>query len=90
MRVFPRNSCGMTKESSFMDWRTYLYRQSLTSICDSGSETGRWIVPCLSCDNSSTCFWHESRWDPIQCHYPTLSHKKLSSCLTNKKVLIYN
>lgn len=89
MRVFPRDVCGLTEEINYFDWRTYLYRQSLTSKCRSGSETGRWLVPCNHCDNSSSCYWQEAKWDPFQCHYPVLSQKRLSSCLTNKKVFIY-
>lgn len=86
MRVFPREDCGLAHEINFLDWRTLLYRQTMTSKCRTGHETGRWLVPCRECRDSSTCYWHEARWEPIRCHYPVLSQKKLASCLTNKKV----
>ncbi|XP_054163074.1 cadherin-like and PC-esterase domain-containing protein 1 [Oppia nitens] len=87
MRVFSRNQCGLTEQSNYPDWRTYLYRQSLTIKCKTGAESGQWLVPCVSCSNSSSCYWHEVRWDPINCHYPTLSQNRLQQCLTNKKIL---
>ena len=87
MRVFPRDECGLADEINFLDWRTLLYRQTLTKKCRTGHETGRWLVPCRDCHNSSSCYWHEARWEPVRCHYPVLSQKKLSSCLTNKKVI---
>ncbi|CAG2162722.1 unnamed protein product [Oppiella nova] len=87
MRVFPRNQCGLSEQNDYSDWRAFLYRQSLTTKCRTGAESGHWMVPCQSCHNSSTCYWREARWDPLQCHYPILSQKRLSSCLTNKKIL---
>ncbi|CAG2100173.1 unnamed protein product [Medioppia subpectinata] len=88
MRVYPRNRCGLSEQNDYTDWRAYQYRQSLTTKCKTGAESGQWAVPCGDCGNSTTCYWREARWDPIRCHYPRLSQKRLSSCLTNKKVAV--
>lgn len=86
MRVFHLNKCGLSEESSFQDWKSYLYQQSITSICQSGSSSGRWILPCIKCHDKSSCFWDEIRWDPVNCHYPILKKNTILKCLSNKKV----
>ncbi|KAI4879605.1 hypothetical protein NFI96_026964, partial [Prochilodus magdalenae] len=55
--------------------------------CSSGDETGRWVVPCLSCSDNRTCDWREVAWQPNRCYHPVLEQPLLQTCMMDKKVL---
>lgn len=50
--------------------------------------TGRWVLPCISCTNSSSCYWRQAVWAPHSCHYNVTSKANAKKCLANKKVRI--
>ncbi|KAL7828103.1 hypothetical protein AOLI_G00312550 [Acnodon oligacanthus] len=61
--------------------------QSTAQPCSSGDETGRWVVPCLSCSDNRTCDWREVTWQPDSCYHPVLEQPLLQTCMMDKKVL---
>lgn len=50
--------------------------------------TGRWVLPCASCDDSNSCYWREAVWTPRTCRYSVLSRDDARKCLANKKVYV--
>ncbi|KAL6460224.1 hypothetical protein MHYP_G00319830 [Metynnis hypsauchen] len=61
--------------------------QATAQPCSSGDETGRWVVPCLSCSDNRTCDWREVAWQPDSCYHPVLEQPLLQTCMMDKKVL---
>ncbi|XP_029212186.2 cadherin-like and PC-esterase domain-containing protein 1 isoform X3 [Acropora millepora] len=84
--VYPSKPCGLEKLSE-ESWTPFLQRQSELSACETAHEPGRWVLPCISCSNSSSCYWRQAVWAPHSCHYNVTSKANAKKCLANKKIL---
>lgn len=84
--VYPSKPCGLEKLSE-ESWTPFLQRQSELSACETGHEPGRWVLPCISCSNSSSCYWRQAVWAPHSCHYNVTSKANAKKCLAHKKIL---
>ncbi|CAH3114472.1 unnamed protein product [Pocillopora meandrina] len=86
LKVFPDLPCGLEKLSE-STWKTFLSKQKELPHCETGHESGRWVLPCASCDYPSSCFWRQTVWSPLTCQYSVFSKNYTRACLANKKIL---
>ncbi|XP_078369114.1 cadherin-like and PC-esterase domain-containing protein 1 isoform X2 [Oculina patagonica] len=86
LKVFPSTPCGLDKLSD-TSWKSFLIKQEELPHCETGHESGRWVLPCTSCDDSNSCYWREAVWAPFSCQYNVLSRDDTRTCLANKKIL---
>ncbi|KFM56818.1 hypothetical protein X975_20021, partial [Stegodyphus mimosarum] len=88
MRVSPTELCGIQRDAGVSrDWLSYTAEVASMPICREGDATGRWVLPCRSCADRSSCFWREAVWQPYGCRHAILSTEQLKRCLAGKKLL---
>ncbi|RWS24599.1 cadherin-like and PC-esterase domain-containing protein 1 [Leptotrombidium deliense] len=86
LRVFEREECGLRRENG-IHWKDHLKSRSSLPSCESGTASGKWVLPCQRCDQKWTCYWNQARWEPDTCQHKLLSSTHVSKCLENKKIL---
>lgn len=88
MRVSPNELCGIQRDAGVSkDWISYTAEVAVLPICQQGDENGRWVLPCRSCADRSSCYWKEAVWQPYNCKHAVLSSDELKRCLGGKKLL---
>uniref|UniRef100_T1KKD3 Uncharacterized protein n=2 Tax=Tetranychus urticae TaxID=32264 RepID=T1KKD3_TETUR len=85
LTVYPHEKCGLIGDG--FSWFSHLEKRKSLSSCSSGSEPGKWSIPCLSCKQKSSCIWSSSRWQPDSCEYDQYDSMQLSKCLSGRKIL---
>ncbi|XP_078468998.1 cadherin-like and PC-esterase domain-containing protein 1 [Lampetra planeri] len=53
-----------------------------------GHEQGSWVLPCLSCADSSSCDWSQAAWEVSGCRHPRFSQQQLQQCMLGVKLLV--
>ncbi|CAG5126124.1 unnamed protein product [Candidula unifasciata] len=84
----PALRCGLQPAADVMKWTEFLRQRSTLPQCsDDDSVSGEWMVPCVSCQNESSCYWKKAVWQSLGCQEGFLATSKLKDCLAGKRVL---
>lgn len=86
LRLVPGDPCGLQRESS-RNWTDVVTSKAALPLCQRGDAGGRWILPCTSCSDRNSCFWHEAMWSPYDCQHEHVLQPALAECLAGKKLL---
>ncbi|GFO27706.1 cadherin-like and pc-esterase domain-containing protein 1 [Plakobranchus ocellatus] len=56
---------------------------------DNAYDTGdaRWMVPCYSCSDMTSCTWKDAIWYQDSCQEIALTHTQIQECFSQKQVL---
>lgn len=49
--------------------------------------SAKWMVPCLDCGQSNSCYWGHAVWQPEHCRHEVLSNNETKQCFSNKRVM---
>ncbi|KAH9496542.1 hypothetical protein Btru_017221 [Bulinus truncatus] len=85
--VIPTESCGL-RASHYDSWSQFVqHGDSLNQCRSENKSSGQWMVPCLNCNDTTTCHWENATWNQPDCKESYLSQHELKKCLNQKKVL---
>ncbi|XP_078731257.1 cadherin-like and PC-esterase domain-containing protein 1 isoform X3 [Lampetra fluviatilis] len=90
--------CGLQQDCSFALWdrqpcglrplpRGSAQLDEQSPPCQ-GHEQGSWVLPCLSCADSSSCDWSQAAWEVSGCRHPRFSQQQLQQCMLGVKLLV--
>lgn len=77
----PQDSCGFS-QTSINSWK------ESSRICTVNEEnSSEWIIPCISCNKSSSCYFSAARWKTEFCSMKRLKIDQLKRCLSGKHIV---
>ncbi|OQV25080.1 Cadherin-like and PC-esterase domain-containing protein 1 [Hypsibius exemplaris] len=79
LKLYPNEPCGIQQEPA-------QFGSNTTFLCDT-NQTERWILPCRSCSDESSCAWSKAVWSPDLCGPLPLKPVEVEQCLQNKKLV---
>ncbi|GFR76947.1 cadherin-like and PC-esterase domain-containing 1, partial [Elysia marginata] len=99
LRYIPEEPCGLKSWNDTTSsggettggqwtWDQFLVFHSQLPFCHSGyADAARWLVPCSTCSDVSSCVWNDAVWHQDSCREARLSQGELQHCLTGRQVL---
>lgn len=83
--------CGLQRTGREEPWSLVQAELAKLPLCRNGHYRGHWLLPCIDCDNRTSCFWKQAVWTTKDCLYKPggVEESALQSKFTGKTLLFF-